>query len=109
MRHLLITLIAVVIVACGSEQESKPEPKVEKKEFTDSQLNNMYKTQCSICHGMDGKMGYAGSKDLTQSEMNIAQRKAIIKYGKGQMTPFEGRLNDAEIEAMAKYLNKFRE
>lgn len=53
-------------------------------------------------------MAYAGAKDLSLSEMTLAERVAIIKYGKTTMLPFENRLSHAEITAIAEYIESFR-
>ena len=68
----------------------------------------MYKTMCSICHGPDGAMAYAGAKDLSVSTMTLEERIAIIKYGKSTMLPFENRLTYKEITAIAEYIDTFK-
>lgn len=63
----------------------------------------LYKTHCVICHGLDGKLGINGAKDITTSPMTYKERINNITNGAGTMTPFKGILSQEEIEAVAKY------
>ena len=63
----------------------------------------LYKQNCIICHGLDGKMGVNGSKDLTLSKLTVKERVAIITKGKGAMAPYEEVLTKDEILAVAKF------
>ncbi len=64
---------------------------------------SLYKTHCRICHGIDGKLGINGAKDLTQSKMTLDERINNITNGKGTMTAFKGLLSKDEIKALAEY------
>lgn len=95
MKKLIIAAICVgFIFACG-------EKKGDKHSGIDSA--KLYKQHCQLCHGMDGKLGANGSKDLTASALTMDERKAIIKNGKGAMTPFGSLLSKEEIAAVAEY------
>lgn len=59
---------------------------------------------CSACHGTNGKLKMAGAKDLTTSIASLEENIAQIYHGKGLMTPFKGIMSDAEIVAVAKYI-----
>ena len=63
-----------------------------------------FKKLCSICHGMNGALGVNGAKDLTQSTISLEESVAQVYHGKGLMTPFKGLMKDAEIVAVAKYI-----
>lgn len=104
MKRLIPILTVLFLFSCGEEKPPK-----EKEPIPEVKVQSMYKTFCSICHGMDGKLGAAGSKDLTITEMTVDERAAIIKYGKNTMLPFESRLTDQEIIALANYLDKFKQ
>lgn len=67
-----------------------------------------YKTFCTACHGMDGKLAISGAKDLSKSTTTLEERVAQVYHGKGLMTPFKGVLKDPEIVAVAEYLGKLR-
>lgn len=68
----------------------------------------LYAKRCASCHGKDGKVTPVGqkmgAKDLsatTESEEAIAN---TIANGKGKMTAYKGKLTDAEIQSLAKYV-----
>jgi cytochrome c6 len=63
----------------------------------------VFRQNCVICHGADGKLGTNGAKDLTVSELPLEGRIQIITNGKNLMTPFKAVLTEAEIQAVANY------
>jgi len=63
----------------------------------------IYKLNCTICHGSNGKLGISGSKDLTKSILSKEERIQLIKNGKNAMLPFKALLSEEEIEAVAEY------
>ncbi len=93
-------LAVLIAIACNNEgsagQASGSAPDGQK----------IYKQNCAICHGNDGRLGSAGAKDLSVSTFTLEERIHIVKYGKGGMTPFNGVLNDAETEAVCVYLDE---
>ena len=94
----------VLIWACGSDNTPDKEP--------DGQA--IYNKHCVICHGLDGKKGFAGAGDLTVSEMSHKDMFSIISNGKQDnpgkiMTPFKGVLSKKEIEAVATFVGGIRE
>lgn len=68
----------------------------------------VYKKNCKLCHGIDGKLQANGSKDLTLSELNLEERIAIINKGRNVMPPFEGVLSEKEIKAVAEYTRSLK-
>jgi len=67
-----------------------------------------FKLFCTACHGTNGKLKINGAKDLTKSKISLEESVAQVYFGKGMMTPFKGVLKDAEIVAVAKYIEEFR-
>jgi len=71
-----------------------------------------YKTTCAMCHGPDGKGETAlgknlHAKDLTSDEVrkkSDAELSTIIVKGKENMPGFEGRLTQAQINGLVKYI-----
>lgn len=96
-----------MLVACG-ESEEKAHLADAKTSYNEEKAELIYTTMCAICHGSDGKLGYAGAKNLTESTLDLSARIALIKYGKGQMTPFENRLTREEMEWVAMYIESLR-
>ena len=91
-------IIAFIIVSCA-----------DKKPSTANALGKkVYKQNCVVCHGIDGKLGANGSKDLTMSKMTLEERKAIVKNGKGAMVGLGGLLKAEQIQAVAEYTMNFK-
>jgi mono/diheme cytochrome c family protein len=68
----------------------------------------VYIAECKKCHGEDGKKGLFKAPDLTQSKLNLSERVAWIKKGKGVMPAYENELSASEIEAVALYLDELK-
>lgn len=96
-KYIVLAFFFVVAFSCG-----------EKKKSSGLDGKKIYKQNCVLCHGLDGKLGANGSKDLSLSKLSLAERKAIIKNGKGQMTALGGILSAEEIEAVAEFSMKFK-
>ena len=47
--------------------------------------------------------------DLSQSNMDLESRVALITYGKGTMPPQKGILDAATIRGIAEYIETFRD
>lgn len=65
--------------------------------------NSIFKKNCVICHGVDGKLQLNGAKDLSKSMLSEDARIEQITNGKKLMTPFKGILSDKEIKAVSEY------
>ena|SRR5512139_1668360 len=68
-----------------------------------------FQAKCAACHGKDGKgqsdmAKKLGVKDLTATKLPVAEIEKVIANGKGKMTPWKGKLSDAEISAVAKFV-----
>jgi mono/diheme cytochrome c family protein len=75
-----------------------------------------YKTTCAMCHGPDGKGDTAlgknlHAKDLTSDEVqkqSDAELSTIIVKGKENMPGFEGRLTQAQINGLVKFIRALK-
>ena len=100
---------AILITACESaEDEIARQAEAARNKHagaTPSTPDGMavFRKNCVVCHGADGKLGSNGAKDLTMSELPIDGRIQIITNGKNLMTPFKAVLTEAEIKAVAAY------
>jgi cytochrome c6 len=67
----------------------------------------LFQAKCKMCHGADGKGNAVGksmgAKDLTALTITAADVAKVVENGKGKMTPFKGKLSDAQIKAVAAY------
>jgi cytochrome c6 len=71
-----------------------------------------YKAKCAMCHGADG-MGKAamGTKDLGSADiqkMSDADLTGAITNGKGKMPAYKGKLTDAQISDLVKYIRTLK-
>jgi cytochrome c6 len=69
----------------------------------------LFQQKCAVCHGKGGKgdtpMGQKlGIADLTQTKMKHEQIEKVISDGKGKMTGYKGKLSDAQISELAKFI-----
>ncbi len=94
-RYIIIALLALVWACGGGETQTETDPTALGKK--------LYKTQCSICHGDDGRKGLSGAKLIPESALDVKQRITLITKGKGNMMPYAGILSEEEIEAVAAY------
>ena len=77
---------------------------------------DLYKSKCQMCHGADGTPSPAmaksmGIKDLKSPEVqkqSDAELKTIVSKGKEKMTCFAGKLTDAQIDEVVKYVRSLK-
>jgi mono/diheme cytochrome c family protein len=75
----------------------------------------LFDATCAKCHGADGTgnttVGKAvGAKDLSSPEarkLTDAEVRAQIDQGKGNMPPFGGTLNKAQIDSLVQIVREF--
>jgi cytochrome c6 len=101
-KYIFFVIIAIATFACASK-DNKPTKSetAEAKPAVDGA--KLFKQNCELCHGADGKLGANGSKDLTVSELDLNERIAMVTKGKGVMMAFENILSLSEIKAVAEY------
>lgn len=93
-----------LLSACGNQNADKIEPN------QNISPQKLYINHCSICHGDDGKLGFSGARDLTQTLLSQEEVIAVIKYGSknGKMRAFGkdagGELGAGEIKQLSDYL-----
>ena len=96
MYKIIISLLLLaIIIACSGKETSKSNSNVDGEAI--------FKKYCALCHGVTGKLGLNGSKDITLSKLTEPERIVQITKGKNTMTPFEGILSPEEIKAVAAY------
>lgn len=98
-KYLIVLTLAGFIFACAGKEKANPGIAGDEAAVGAS----VYKKYCVICHGLDGKLGVNGAKDITASALTLDERIALISKGKNTMTPFEGILTPGEIKAVATY------
>ncbi|HMQ08363.1 MAG TPA: cytochrome c [Saprospiraceae bacterium] len=102
MKKIVIIIVSIAtIVACGGNKSNSSSSSVDGAKI--------YKLNCVLCHGDDGKLGLNDSKDLTLTNMTLDERIAIIRNGKNAMTGFGNLLKEEEIRAVAEYTLMMRQ
>ena len=101
---VLLTLLS----GCGSSSEPGPS-EGQGGEVSEPEARALYIRKCSLCHGDDGDLGASKSPMLSTSTLDLEERVALITYGKGTMPAQKGILNKAEITAVARYIERFRD
>lgn len=68
----------------------------------------LFAKKCAACHGKDGKGTPAGKKmgaeDLSATKLSEAELVKVISDGRGKMAAYKGKLTDAEIHSLAKFI-----
>jgi len=70
-----------------------------------------YKAKCAMCHGADGMGKPPMGTNLTAPDvqkMSDADLAAAITNGKGKMPAYKGKLTDAQISDLAKYIHTLK-
>lgn len=100
-------LLCLCMAACSGGAE--PPEAVPGKEVSEAEARSLYIRKCSLCHGDDGDLGASRSPMLSTSNLSLDERVALITYGKGTMPGQQGVLDRAEIQAVARYIERFRD
>jgi mono/diheme cytochrome c family protein len=103
----ILLLSLALLVGCQSKDDKSASSKnPPKKEVAKVDGEKIYKMNCVVCHGADGKLGINNAGDITASKLTVDERIQLITKGKNTMTPFESLLNAEQIKAVAEYTTK---
>jgi len=102
-RFSLIALLPLILFA------------IPRSASAQSDGQKLFDTNCAKCHGPDGSGSTAigkavGAKDLRSAEakkLTDAEIFTQIDQGKGNMPPFGGTLNKAQINSLIPIIRKF--
>lgn len=95
-QYLYILSLLILIIACAGKEKANPYAAAPDGEA-------LYKKYCVLCHGVDGKLGLNGSKDITVTALTLDEIIVQVTKGKNTMTPFEGIMTPEEIKAVSEY------
>jgi cytochrome c6 len=95
---LLAGIVSIVACASGSADGGST-----------SDGFSVYKTNCMVCHGNDGKLGLSGAADLSASTMTTEQMLEIVTNGKGGMMPYKELLSKEQREMVVQYVESLKE
>lgn len=116
-RFSFILMVLILLAGCGgnSGNDDSSDKASSPKVVTPAPVDNVaagekiFRTYCIVCHGIDGKLGLNGAKDLSVSQLTTEERILQVTKGKGLMTPFEGILNPDQIQQVVEYAETLRE
>jgi cytochrome c6 len=101
-KYVIFSIFAFMLFACGAK-EVKTDANSTSETTAVVDGAKIYKQNCELCHGRDGKLGANASKDLTVSALDLNARIALVSKGAGVMMAFENILNPSEIIAVSEY------
>ena len=81
----LILSLLWLSVACSGEGDAYVKSNTDYGP-PDGEL--LYLNNCAICHGVDGKLGVSGARDLANIDLDTAAIYEILVEGKNLMPPF---------------------
>jgi cytochrome c6 len=68
----------------------------------------LFGQKCAVCHGKDGKGAPAGlklgAKDLSATKLSAEEIQKVIAGGRGKMAAYQGKLTDAQIADLARFV-----
>lgn len=107
LRFFSITLALLLLISCGENIKTDNE-REGRNALPDGA--KLYMENCASCHGLDGTLGKAGSKDLSKTTMDFIQLKKVVEVGTSNGMPrFKEILGgDEEIEAVVQYVMGFK-
>ena len=103
---IILIFLSTLLFSCNEEKE------VDLENFTVEELSGkeIYESRCITCHGSKGDLGISGAADLSTSKTSHEEKVYTITFGGKNpiMTPFQGLLNENEIESVAKYIETLK-
>ncbi len=105
-RLLFAVIIGIGISSCQSSSSDKTA--TANLPLDAAAVRSLYNMKCGLCHGADGRMNYAGAKDLSISTLSKPEVITQITEGKGAMPPMKAQLTSEQIAAIADYVVTLR-
>ena len=106
IKYLSIAFLFVLASCGGMEESGESNP---PEDYKSRSGKTMYQNFCTACHGDDGKLGSAGAKDFTKSNMDSTQIVEILKNGKnGMPRQIQYFKSDEEVSNTVEYLMSLR-
>ncbi len=92
MKRILLALAVVAVAAATRADDAAA----------------LFQKKCVACHAKDGKGSPAGVKlgvkDLTATKLSQSDIEGVISNGRGKMTPFKGKIEEADVKSLAKFV-----
>ncbi|HEU4717672.1 MAG TPA: cytochrome c [Bacteroidia bacterium] len=103
--------VALFLFSCGNDKTQASGQDTSSGSATTVESadgSSLYSSKCVSCHGDKGDKGFMNAADLSKSTLDHPGIVAVLKNGRNTMRSFSGELDDAQIEAVAKYVESLR-
>ena len=111
---ILSTCLAICVIASCENPTYRDEiehdnPSSEEKDIqiNITEIEQIYRFKCSICHGKQGVSVIDSAPDLVSSKLTFEERVAIILDGRGTMPPQKDVLDMPTIRGLAVFIDHF--
>jgi mono/diheme cytochrome c family protein len=116
-KALAAIAMLLIIGSYGMAEMIKKGKEEQKKEVMDEATSNgevlsgeeIYTINCIRCHGEDGDLGASGASALSTSTLSVADKKVLVRNGKGNMTAFGNVLTDSQINSVVDYIETLKQ
>ncbi|MEO8147386.1 MAG: SirB2 family protein [Bacteroidia bacterium] len=102
-KNLALLSLILLIYSYGISETKSPFFKKENKAVETVDGKEIYEAKCISCHGIDGKLGMSGSKDISLSQLKPEEKIKLITNGKNAMKGYKEVLTAEQINAVAEY------
>lgn len=100
IKAYFFSFCLLFFLSCKLEKKEPPTQKPDGK--------TIYMERCTSCHGMDGKLGFGGAKNLITSNYSLGHIINQVTHGKGAMAGYKNILTAEEIFAVSEYAHAMR-
>lgn len=113
-KFVLIGSFFAICCSCSSSSDKPASGKAPARIELPSGEGNplgkqVYVAKCKLCHGVDGQMGGSGAANLAISLLTEEEAVEVITNGRGLMRAFSEEASAEEIEAVARYIQAFKD
>ncbi len=102
MKRTAIVLVSLTLLLLACSSGEAPAELGAESGMTKGE--QVYRMNCTLCHGANGKLGFNGAKDLTKSLLTREEMIARVREGKGTMMPYKNSLSAKDIEAVVEHV-----
>jgi cytochrome c553 len=102
LAALSLLLITGSFGIAEAYSKRKATPKENGTLISANDGKSLYESNCSKCHGKDGKLGMAGAMDLTATQLEVNSIAQIILHGRGAMVPVA--VSEEQAKSISEYV-----
>lgn len=108
LRISFLFFLFFCFYSCSSNSSEK-KSKENENGVSKNVGKEIYSNYCISCHGVDGKLGVSGAKDLSKSTLTDTMRLEIITNGKNAMPAMKELIHSKkDILAVSEYIKSLK-